>query len=101
MEDIFSELYETLKKSTLSCVSSDIALSGGLDSSILAYYLRERKLKATAVMTKDFLASDLTYCQLVAKTFDLPLDIKTVCTNQLLEAVEETIKILEILLDDQ
>ena len=99
MEEIFSELYETLKQSTLSCTSNDIALSGGLDSSILAYYLKERKPNGIAVITKDFLASDLTYCQLIAKTFDISLDIKTVQTNELLEAVEETIKILEIFND--
>ncbi len=99
MEEIFSKLYEKLKESALSCTSNDIALSGGLDSSILAYFLKDRKPRATAVITKDFLASDLTYCQLVAKTFDLSLDIKTVQTSELLEAVEETIKILEIFND--
>jgi asparagine synthase (glutamine-hydrolysing) len=61
--------------------------------------LKERKPRATAIITKDFLASDLTYCQLIAKTFDLSLDIKTVQTNELLEAVEETIKILKIFND--
>ncbi|MFB5598367.1 MAG: asparagine synthase-related protein [Nitrosopumilaceae archaeon] len=99
MDNIFIELYETLKQSTLSCTSNNIALSGGLDSSILTYYLKERKPKATAVITRDFLASDLTYCQLIAKTFGLSLDIKTVQTDELLEAVEETIKILEIFND--
>jgi len=99
MEDIFSNLFETLKQSALSCTSKDIALSGGLDSSILAYYLKDKKLQATAIITKDFLASDLTYCQLIANTLDLPLDIKTVQTNELLDAVEETIKILKIFND--
>lgn len=99
MDKIFSELYETLKESILSCTSDNISLSGGLDSSILAYFLQERKPKAIAVITEDFLASDLTYCQLIAKTFDIPLDIKTVQTSELLESVEETIKILEIFND--
>jgi len=47
------------------------------------------------VISEDFLASDLTYCQFVAKTFGLPLKIKTIPTHELLEAVEETIKILK------
>ncbi len=99
MEEIFSNLFGTLEQSASSCTSKDIALSGGLDSSILAYYLKDRKLQATAVITKDFLASDLTYCQLIANRFDLPLDIISIQTNELLEAIEETIKILKIFND--
>jgi asparagine synthase (glutamine-hydrolysing) len=88
------ELFEKLKISCEKCVSDTISLSGGLDSSILAYYLQKRKPKAVSVITKDFDASDLVYCQMASQEFDLPLTILNVETEKILEAVEGTIKIL-------
>jgi len=95
MEKIFSELDSVLQKSVSNCKADSIALSGGIDSSILAYYRKNEKPQAIAVISEDFIASDLTYCQLAAKTFELPLKIKTTPTDELFEAVEETIKILK------
>ena len=95
MEKIFSELDNVLQKSVSNCIADSIALSGGIDSSILAYYRKNEKPQAIAVISEDFLASDLTYCQLAAKTFELPLKIKTTPTDELLEAIEQTIKILK------
>jgi len=67
MEKFFDELYQVLENSVSACKSKTIALSGGLDSSIIAYFLKEKNCKAVAVISKDFIASDLTYCQLAAK----------------------------------
>lgn len=84
-----------LKESCDSCKSNTIALSGGLDSTIIAYFLKERKPNTVAIIAKDFVASDLTYCQRASKEFNIPLTINQVSTTDILSAIEETIKILK------
>lgn len=95
LQKIIEKLYEKLEKSVSNCESKNIALSGGLDSSILAYFLKNKNVNAIAMTTKDFMATDLTYCQLVAKNFDLPLEIIMPKTEELLSSIDETIKILK------
>lgn len=95
MEDISKKLYEILKESCESCKSNSIAISGGLDSTIIAYFIKERKPKSIAIIAKDFVASDLTYSQRVSKEFNIPLAINQVSTTDILNAIEETIKILK------
>ena len=95
MQKYLEKLYEVLENSVLECKSKTIALSGGLDSSILAYFLKDKGCNAVAVTTKDFIATDLTYCQLVAKKFNLPLKIIMPTTEELLSSIHETIKILK------
>lgn len=92
---VANELYGTLEKIISNCKSESIALSGGLDSSIIAYHLKDKKPQAVAIIAKDFLATDLTYSQLAAKEFGFPFKIKSVTTEELLEAIEECIKILK------
>ncbi|RDJ30945.1 MAG: asparagine synthase [Crenarchaeota archaeon] len=94
-----STLQNLLKESVNNCKSNFLALSGGIDSTILASLLEKRKVKGITIIAKDFIASDLTYCQLAAKTFGVDLKIKTAETNELLEAIEETIKILKMFND--
>jgi len=94
LEETFNQLYEALEESTSNCKSNYLALSGGLDSTILAYYLKEKKINSLTIITKDFLATDLTYCQLVSKKLGIKLDIKMVRTDEIISAIEETIKIL-------
>jgi len=89
------ELYEVLEKSCNSCESNTISLSGGLDSTIISYFLKERKPTGIAVIAQDFISTDLTYCQMVSKQFEMPLVIHNVNTAELLDAVEHTIKILK------
>ena len=95
MEALFPKLFDEIKKSVLNCESNNLALSGGLDSSIIAYFLKDRNPRGIAIIADDFLASDLTYCQLISKQFNIPLDIKNVKTDKILEAVEKTIQILQ------
>ena len=95
MQKFLEKLYEELEDSVLECKSKTISLSGGLDSSILAYFLRDKKVNGIAMTTKDFMATDLTYCQLIAKKFNLPLEIIMPKTEELLLSIEETIKILK------
>lgn len=84
-----------LKESCESCKSNTIALSGGLDSTIISHFLKERNPNAVAIIAKDFVASDLTYCQRVSKEFGMSLTINQVSTADILSAIEETIKILK------
>jgi len=94
--DKFSEnIYKGLEESCNSCKSNLISLSGGLDSSIIAYFLKQRKPKTIAVIAEDFVSTDLTYCQMISKEMQLPLTIYNVKTAVILEAIEETIKILK------
>jgi asparagine synthase (glutamine-hydrolysing) len=95
LEDISKELFSELKNACDSCRADTIALSGGLDSTILAYYLKERKPKAIAIISKDFEGSDLAYCQLAAQQFDLSLQIVKIGTAEILDAINETISILK------
>ncbi|MFB5620469.1 MAG: asparagine synthase C-terminal domain-containing protein, partial [Nitrosopumilus sp.] len=48
-----------------------------------------------AVIAEDFVSTDLTYCQMISKEMELPLTIYNVKTTIILEAIEETIKILK------
>jgi len=95
LEDFSQNLYNVLKESCNECKSNLISLSGGLDSSIIAYFLKQRKPKAVAIIADDFVSKDLTYCQMISKEMELPLTIYNVKTEQILEAVEDTIKILK------
>lgn len=94
MQEILSDLTKLISDAVSSCSSDCIALSGGLDSSILAYYLK-KNTKAITVVTKDFPASDLVYSQLVAKESGLKLLIKNATIEDLMSAIEATIKILK------
>lgn len=84
-----------LKESCESCKSNTVALSGGLDSTIISHFLKKRKPNAVAIIAKDFVASDLTYCQRVSKEFSINLTINQVSTTDILSGIEETIKILK------
>ncbi len=95
LNDISEKLFEKLRNACDKCTANTISLSGGLDSTILAYYLQKRKPKAVSIITKDFEANDLVYCQMASQEFDLPLTIFNVETEQILEAIEGTIKILK------
>ena len=95
LEEISTTLYGLLTDAVDSCKSDYIALSGGLDSTVLAYCLRHRPIKGIVVITKDFLAKDLTYSQLVAKEFGLELVMKIPTIEEVFSAIEDTIKILK------
>jgi len=95
LDEISKDLYRVLEESCNSCKSNLISLSGGLDSSIIAYFLKQRKPKAVAVIAEDFVSTDLTYCQMISKEMQLPLSIYNVKTAVILEGIKETIKILK------
>ena len=95
MEGISKNIYQILEESCNSCQSNLISLSGGLDSSIIAHFLRKRDLNSVAIISEDFVSTDLTYCQMISKEMKIPLSIYNVSTSTILEAIENTIKILK------
>ena len=99
MDNKFNRLYEILEKSVSNSTSSCISLSGGLDSSILAFFLQPRKTNAISIISKEFFGTDLTFCQMISKKFELPLIMKMVEHEELLTAINETIKILRVFND--
>jgi len=90
-----AEIRLLLEEITMQCDANWIAFSGGLDSSILAQIKKESDLNAVTIIAKDFLASDLQYSQIVAKHIGIPLELKYVNIDEMLRAVENTIKILK------
>ena len=84
-----------LEEITMRCDANWIAFSGGLDSSILAQIKKESNLNAMTIITQDFLGSDLQYSQIAAKHIGIPLELKYVNIDEMLNAVENTIKILK------
>jgi len=95
LEDYSSKIYQILEKSCDSSKSQLIALSGGLDSSILANFIKKRKTHGIAIISKDFVSTDLTYCQIISKETNIPLTIYNATTSEILDGVEKTIKILK------
>ncbi|MBI3623656.1 asparagine synthase C-terminal domain-containing protein [Candidatus Pacearchaeota archaeon] len=96
LQEICSNLHKLLSTAVSDCKSESIALSGGLDSSILAFCLNDKKTNAFTTITKDFVSTDLVYSQLVAKQIGLPLEVQTASIEQLLSAIDKTIKILRV-----
>ena len=90
-----ARIFDAVKESVSSCVSDGLAFSGGLDSSIIAHFLKERRPDAVSVIADDFPASDLKYCRLAAEHFGIPLHVERASTGVLLDAVESTVRILE------
>jgi asparagine synthase (glutamine-hydrolysing) len=96
LQEICSNLQKLVFDAVSDCKSECIALSGGLDSSILAFCLNGKKVKAFVTITKDFPSTDLVYSQLVAKQIGSPLEIQTASIEQVLFAIDKTIKILKV-----
>ncbi len=85
---------EVLQNAVKECESEWIALSGGLDSSILAHLRKDQKPQAITIITKDFLGTDLTFAQIIAKHTGLNLSLIQVSMEEIIDSINETIKIL-------
>ena len=92
-------MYDILSDVTLKCNSKCISLSGGLDSSILACLLDKKNIIAICIISKESPGNDLTFSQIIAKKFSIPIKIKMIDIDELLSAVNETIKILKVFND--
>jgi len=72
-----------------------IAFSGGLDSSILGQIKKDRDLNALTIIAKDFIGTDLSYSQIMGKHLGIPLELKYVSINEMLDAIKQKKKILK------
>jgi asparagine synthase (glutamine-hydrolysing) len=95
MKSEMNECRKMLENAVSECESEWIALSGGLDSSILAHLRKEQKPQAITIITKDFLGTDLTFAQIIAKHTKLSLSLMQVNIEEVLDSINETIKILD------
>jgi len=90
-----TRIYAILDEVISQCEADWISLSGGLDSSIIGHFIKDRSPKAIVVITEDFIASDLSYSQIISKHLGIPLEIHNVSTEQILDGIKNTIKILK------
>ena len=95
MKTDIDQCMTTLQNAVIECESEWIALSGGLDSSILAHLRKDQKPQAMTIITKDFLGTDLTFAQIIAKHVGLKLSLMQVTMEEVLDSISETIKILD------
>ena len=94
METEEEQCMRILTNAVNECKSDWIALSGGLDSSILAHLRKDQKPETMTIITKDFLGTDLTFAQIIAKHLGLNLSLIQVSMEEVLDSINETIKIL-------
>ena len=94
METEEEQCMRILTNAVNECKSDWIALSGGLDSSILAHLRKDQKPQTMTIITKDFLGTDLTFAQIIAKHLGLSLSLIQVNMEEVLDSIDETIKIL-------
>ena len=88
--DAAARLRSALGRAVRECPrGSVLALSGGLDSSIIAHIAGAAGAgpsSAVAVIARDFVAADTTYCQMAASGAGLPLRIVEAGTDEMLDA---------------
>tara|TARA_B100000029_G_scaffold137922_1_gene132823 strand:- start:144 stop:1091 length:948 start_codon:yes stop_codon:yes gene_type:complete len=95
MDPLIEQCRLVLQSSVAECNANWIALSGGLDSSILANLLKDQKPYGMTIITKDFLGTDLTYSQIAAKHTDIPLSLIHPNMEEILDSISQTINILK------
>lgn len=98
VDGIAGRLRSALGRAVRACPrSSVLALSGGLDSSIIAHIAGRAGVgpsSAVAVIARDFVATDLAYCQMAARSAGLPLRIVHAAAADLLDAAASAVDIL-------
>ena len=77
-----------LEKITMQCDANWIAFSGGLDSSILGQIKKDQDFNALTIIAKDFIGTDLSYSQIVGKHIGIPLELKYVSIDEMLDAIK-------------
>ena len=92
MQQYVSELYNTLVGAASECKANYLSFSGGLDSTIIAYLLKE-KIHGVSVIVSDHTAPDHTFIEIARDEFNIPVDIEYVNFEKLLPKIEEIIKI--------
>lgn len=93
-EELIKKIQTSLTDASRKCQSEYILLSGGLDSSILAYILKDR-IKGIFIISEDFIGTDRTYNQIIKNELKIPVYTKEISIKDIIDASEETIKILK------
>ncbi|MDI1495935.1 MAG: asparagine synthase [Cenarchaeum symbiont of Oopsacas minuta] len=84
-------IQNAVSKSDFDC----IAVSGGLDSTILAHLISHKNPPALAVAASDFASPDLPFCLQAAKHCNLKLVMLRPSVTELVNAAKESVGILE------
>lgn len=87
-------LYDALHKACEEMRIRGVALSGGLDSTIVAHMIKDHHLPAITVLSHDFDATDTTYCRTAAAATGAKMHLATPSTAELLEYIPETVRIM-------
>ena len=95
MTDYIAEIRSILQKITIESNATWIAFSGGLDSSVLGHLKCQEGVEGITIIAEDFLGTDLTYSQISAKHIGMPLKLRYSKMDEILNAINETIKILK------
>ncbi len=95
MTDLLEEIRTIIQQTTIECDANWIAFSGGLDSSIIGHLKSDQDVHGITIITKDFLGTDLSYSQIAAKHIEIPLELNYIDMNDILNAINETVKILK------
>jgi len=95
MDKFIKNCRALLEKITIQYDANWIAFSGGLDSSILGQIKKDQDLNALTIIAKDFIGTDLSYSQIIGKHIGIPLELKYVSIDEMLDAIKGTIKILK------
>ncbi len=91
--DIYQQLRHRLKEAAERNKADGMLLSGGLDTSILAFIARPRI--AFTVALKDSQASDLSYAERVSNLLSIELKTKEFTVGEAIKALPEVIRILK------
>ena len=91
--DIYQQLRHRLKEAADRNKADGILLSGGLDTSILAFIARPRI--AFTVALKDSQAPDLSYAEGVSNSLSIELKTKEFTVGEAIKALPEVIRILK------
>ena len=94
MQEYVSKLYDALVEATSECKANYLSFSGGLDSTIIAYLLKER-IHGVSVIVSDYAAPDNTFIEIAKNEFNIPVEIKYVSFEKLLPIIDELIKIFQ------
>ncbi|KPV64584.1 MAG: asparagine synthetase B [Candidatus Bathyarchaeota archaeon BA1] len=93
LAELCNMLREALDKSVERNLAEGILLSGGLDTSILAYLASKQvKLKAFTVALRDALAPDVDYAKLVASRLKLKHFIHYFDERELYDAIQAVVR---------
>lgn len=92
--DHAEELREALSRACSQASAGAVALSGGLDSTIISHLMRGRRPVGIAVISRDFVATDTTYCQAAAAAAGMRLHTVMPGAGDLLGYVPDTVRML-------